>query len=242
MIGADFEKIQFEMFGLQLMEPMGFITDCIIGILAFVFAFIVARYKSVHPFYQYWMWFFIFLGFSSTGGGFAHLFYNYWGIPGKIAPWTLAVFSVYCGEQGMISVYPNDKTLSRLKIISFWKAIFVMVAFILVLTLVDLSEKPELAFLPVALNTIIGLFLATGVLGYIYYKKGLSPLYKYFYFAVLIMLPSSFVFLLKINLHPWFDKNDLSHVLIALGATFYFVGVKSIYKNGLHQDMPIFKT
>jgi hypothetical protein len=42
---------------------------------------------------------------------------------------------------------------------------------------------------------------------------------------VLAMLPAAFVFLMKINLHPWMDKNDVSHILLSIGNVFFYVGI-----------------
>jgi hypothetical protein len=45
------------------------------------------------------------------------------------------------------------------------------------------------------------------------------------------MLPSAVFFFFKINLHPWFDKNDFSHVLFAIGISFFYRGiVKTSFK------------
>ncbi|MBD3639126.1 MAG: hypothetical protein HUJ25_17355 [Crocinitomicaceae bacterium] len=236
MIGTDFEKIHFVLFGWDLVEPMALITDVIMGSISIYFGLKIRSYKNAHPFYQYWMWFFLIFGIGSFYGGFAHAFFNYWGIPGKIPSWISGPISVYCLEQAMISINEKDKAYSRLKIFSFWKLILVFVAFILILSLANLEQKPGLGFLPIAINTILGVSAAAGVLGLIYYRKGYSALYKYFALGVLVMLPSAFVFLLKINLHPWFDKNDLSHLLLTIGIIYFYLGVKHLHKQGFHQD------
>jgi hypothetical protein len=40
------------------------------------------------------------------------------------------------------------------------------------------------------------------------------------------MVPSAIIFLAKINPHPWFDKNDLSHVLLTIGIIYFYKGVQ----------------
>jgi hypothetical protein len=200
MIGADFEKIHFVLFGFNLVEPMALITDVIMGSISIYFGVKVSKMNN-HPFYQYWKWFFLIFGIGAFYGGFGHAFYNYWGPFGKIPSWISGPVSVYCLEQAMISIHPNRKAFANLKAISFWKLIAVITAFTLILSMADLDAKPSLGFLPIAINTIVGVSLSAGVLGLIYYRKGLSPLYKYFTYGVLIMIPSAFVFLMKINLH-----------------------------------------
>jgi Family of unknown function (DUF6962) len=236
MIGADFEKIQFVLFGWDLVEPMALISDLIMGAISVYFSFKILRYKSEHPFYLYWFGFFFVFGVGAAYGGLAHAFYNYWGVMGKIPTWLAGPVSIYLLEQAMISVYPSKRGVLNLKIVSFWKLVIVLITFVLILCFADLDNKPSLGFLPIAINTILGVSLTAGVLGLIYYRRGLSVLYKYFALGVLIMLPSSFVFLLKINLHPWFDKNDLSHVLITLGIVYFYVGAKRLHQQGFHED------
>lgn len=235
MIGADFDKIQFTLFGLELVEPMALITDVIMGSISIYLGYRIHKFTSAHPFYQYWKWFFLIFGIGAFYGGFAHAFYNYWGWVGKIPSWVSGPVSVYCLEQAMISIHPKEKSFDLLKYLSFWKLVLVITAFILVLSLVDLNVKPAIGFLPIAINTIVGVSLTAGGLGLYYYRKGLSEHYKYFALGVLVMLPSAFVFLLKINLHPWFDKNDLSHVLLTAGIIYFFIGVKKLHKAKFHQ-------
>ena len=229
MIGADFDKIHFELFGLDLVEPMALVTDSILGILSIYLGWRISKIKSDNPFYAYWKYFFLIFGIGAFIGGFAHAFYNYWGALGKFPSWIAGPVSVYCLEQAMISLYPNEKILNRLKLISVFKLIIVFIAFFLVCGLGSIQEKPSQAFLPIAINTILGVSLTAGVLGAIY-KKRISEYYRYFYLGVLIMLPSAFVFLLKINLHQWFDKNDLSHVLLGAGIVYFYIGVNKVSK------------
>ena len=42
------------------------------------------------------------------------------------------------------------------------------------------------------------------------------------------MLPSFFIFLLKINPIQWFDKNDLSHIIIIAGNCFFYLGLQRL--------------
>jgi hypothetical protein len=85
-------------------------------------------------------------------------------------------------------------------------------------------EKPELGFLPIAINTILGTILSAGILGVVFYRKHQAP-FHYFSYGVLAMLPAAFFFLMKINLHPWMDKNDVSHILLSIGNVFFYIGI-----------------
>lgn len=230
MIGADFDKIRFEWFGFHLQEPMAFVTDTIISILCLYFVFRLSKLQETdHPFYTYWKYFFILFGIGSIGGALGHLLFQYWGVFGKFPSWFLGIVAVYSLEQGMIALHPDQRRFSILKTLSQLKMVAVFAAVTLVCLYGPIHEKPSLGFLPIAINTIIGVLLAAGFLGFAYVKK-LSPIYKYFIWGVLVMLPSAFIFLLKINLHQWFDKNDFSHVLLAIGITYFYLGVKAVKK------------
>jgi hypothetical protein len=229
MILQDFPKIQFEMFGLHLVEPMSFITDTILSIISLIIFYKINKIKINHPFYTYWKYFYLIFGVGSFAGGLGHLFYNYWGISGKMFSWICGLLSVYCIEQAMISIHWKEKTLQAFKAISTIKLLIVFVIFFYIVINVPIEINPSIAFLPIAINTILGTILTAGFLGYLYSKK-VSVKFKYIWLGVLIMAPASFIFLLKINIHPWFDKNDFSHVFMALGIIYFYQGVIKISK------------
>jgi len=225
MIGADFEKIHFVLFGLDLVEPMAFITDTILGVLSVALGLSLSKIKIDLPFRTYWIWFFIVFGIGAFLGGLGHTFFLYWGVPGKFPSWIAGPLSIYLLEQGMIAVHPNNKRLTLFKLLSFCKVVLVYIAFGLVFYLAPEDKKSTLPFLPIAINTIVGVVITAGFLGN-YYSKKITIEFKYFVFGVLVLLPTAFIFLLKINLHQWFDKNDLSHILMMVGICYFYVGVK----------------
>ena len=84
--------------------------------------------------------------------------------------------------------------------------------------------------LAVILNSFIGVSLSAGLLGNYYYRLGYSAYFRYFVTGFLIMVPASAVFLFEVNLHRWFDRNDLSHVILGIGITYFYFGVLNIFK------------
>lgn len=227
MIGADFEKIQFVLFGLNLVEPMAFITDLIMGTISLVLGIKVSKIQSNQAFYIYWKSFFYVFAIGALAGGVGHTFFNYLGIPGKFLSWICGPLSIYLLEQAMISVHPKERKIEILKLFSSLKLIVVFIIFGVILYNMTESSKPELPFLPIAINTIVGVTLSAGVLA-IGYGKSISTKFRYIYLGVIVMLPTAFIFLLKINLHQWFDKNDLSHVLLTAGIIYFYIGIRKI--------------
>jgi hypothetical protein len=70
----------------------------------------------------------------------------------------------------------------------------------------------------------MGMILSLVVLGSIYHKKQLGN-FKYFWIGMAVLLPSAFFQFMKINLAQWFDRNDVSHVLLAITFIYYTTGV-----------------
>lgn len=229
MIGADFPKIHFEMFGLDLVEPMALVTDTILAILSIWLGYLLIKIKKDHPFRTYWVWFFILFGVGAFLGGLGHVFFQQLGIAGKTPSWLSAPIAIYCLEQGMIAAHYNSEKLALYKLLSFWKMVVVYFIFSMVLLYGAVDENPGLPFLPIAFNTIFGVIMTAGVLGGAYAKK-MGPEFKYFVYGVLILSPSAVIFLMKINLHQWFDKNDLSHLLLMAGIYYFYLGAKRSIK------------
>ncbi|MFK8039498.1 MAG: hypothetical protein AB8B74_14490 [Crocinitomicaceae bacterium] len=229
MIGLDFPKIEFQMFGLDLLEPMAIITDTIMGGLSVYFGAKILQIKKTIPFYYYWALFFLIFGIGSILGGIGHTFYNQLGLFGKMPSWLCGPISVYFAERAMISLHWNEKTRKKLQKWFDIKLAVVYLVFLILLIFVRKPENPNLPFLPIAINTIVGMISTVGILGFKYTEK-LSDKFKFFWLGVLVMLPSAFIFLFKINVHQWFDKNDFSHILITIGIIYWYLGVSKLAK------------
>jgi hypothetical protein len=234
MIGADFPKMQFQMFGLELVEPMSLILNTIMGLYSVYLGYRIFKLNKSLPFYKYWQLFFVFFGVGAFVGGLGHVFFNQWGITGKIPSWLFGPISIYFIERAMISIHWNKKLAKKLKLISNIKLGIVYLIFLYLLITVGYPQGKTTPFLPIAINTIIGIIATAGALGFRYTEK-YSAKFKFFWLGVLILLPTAFIFLLKINVHPWFDKNDFSHILFIIGITYFYLGVKGV-ANGLKQS------
>jgi len=233
VIGIDFPKIEFQLFGLELLEPMALITNSMLGLIALFFAHKTSKFKSKSPFYKYWKFFFFFFGIGVLLGGIGHTFYNQLGIYGKIQGWLLGPLTIYFAERAMVSVHWQPSKIKILNKLAIVKLIIVYTIFVILLMVSSDSKLSTQPFLPIAINTIIGLIGFVGILGFKYTNK-LSAKFNYFWFGVLVLMPTALIFLLKINIHLWFDKNDFSHLIFCLGITYFYLGVNALDK-GLKQ-------
>ena len=224
MIGVDFDKIEFEMLGMQLLEPMALITDSILGVMGVFFAYKISKIKSPLLFYKYWKIFFLLFGVGAFLGGLGHTFYNQWSFYGKIPSWLFGPISIYFAEKAMISSHWDKRKKVLFNKISDSKLIMTYVAWALILFFGNKEKISTQPFLPIAINTILGMLTFVGFLGFKYTEK-FSVKFKFFWSGVLVMLPTAFIFILKINAHQWFDKNDMSHIIMMIGITYFYLGV-----------------
>lgn len=226
LIGADFPKIEFELLGLELLEPNSFIGDTVLFIFSVYAANQVARIQKPSLFHKSWFLFFIVFGTSFLLGGFGHLLYNYWGIPGKTPSWFLGVIAVYFIERAMISLMEREALKRALNIVSKIKLTLALISVFIVLVLVDLEADYSKGMIVPTINSTIGLVGTLGVLAIALSKRinGMSPLIL----SVIILIPAAVIQGMKINLHPWFDKNDFSHVLLLIALFLYIKGIKII--------------
>lgn len=180
-------------------------------------------------FFRNWQLFLLLFGVGTILGGIGHAFYNYLDLGGKIPAWLFAIVSVYFIETSMLSVHPNKKLAARLSLFSSVKLIMMLLLLGAVLIFAAPANKINLSILLVILNSLMGVTLSAGFLGFHYYRIGLSSHYIFFFIGVLIMIPSSAVFLFEVNLLRWFDRNDLSHLILAIGISFFYVGVLQLH-------------
>lgn len=226
LIGLDYEKIEVIISGYIIQEPNAVITDLLMAIVSVFLGIFLLRKRQNSAFETWWISFFFLFAISSFLGALGHGFFIYWGVAGKFPNWITAIPIIYFIERAMLSLLANEKRKERLILLALYKMILVYSVFIWICIVFPIQEKPQIAFLPLAINTIVGVILSAGILGYQYSKKEES--FKLIYFGVIAMIPSAFVFLIKINPAPWFDKNDLSHVLMTIGIVFFYFGIEKV--------------
>jgi len=229
MVGIDFPKIEFDMFGLHLLEPMALITDFLLAGLSFFFFYKLKDVNSQLGFYKYWRLFFLVFGIGTFFGGIGHTFYNQLGLTGKILGWSFGPLGIYLSERAMIATHWDNKVKTTLKKLVNIKISLTYIAVVVLIFLVEDNLKSTLPFLPIVITTIIGFIGIVGYLGFKYTEK-FSAKFKFFWLGVLMVMPTAFIFILKINVHQWFDKNDFSHFLFMIAITYFYLGVSKLSK------------
>ena len=105
MIGQDFEKIQWNFAGLELLEPNAMLGDIVLFAVAMYMAAFCSKIKN--NFFGNWRNFYFIFGWSFLFGGFGHLFYNYLGLWGKYPSWILGMLATYFLIRAMINLWEH---------------------------------------------------------------------------------------------------------------------------------------
>ncbi|MDB2657004.1 hypothetical protein N9Y60_02990 [Crocinitomicaceae bacterium] len=227
-IGSDFDKMEFSWFGLDLLEPNALVSDGLITIIAFIFAAIVIRkFPSNKAFYKYWKWLFIIQGLCFLVGGMGHVLYNYTGVWGKFMPTVFATLMVMTAEHAMLTLIPESKQKLFMGLSKIKAAITVSIVLVLMFTIDVENNLPKLILAP-SVNSTIGYFATLFFLGMRYGKRVSKALYL-FPISVLILVPAGILQMMKINIHPWFDRNDAGHLLIIISLFLYYYAIKGYH-------------
>lgn len=230
LFGQDFEKIKFDFLGYDFLEPNALFGDTIVALLSIYFAFLSTRYykQTQLLFFKHWKNFFYVFGIGFFFGGLGHFCYGYWGIPGKIPSWYISgISSPLFIELAMASLLPKER-YKRLIPFFIYKTVAICVLQALLIAFVDLEKEPGLGLIGPILAMISALPTSLGMLGY-RFSKSITPSFKYLWWSLVVFSPSLFFQALKINFHQWFDRNDVSHILMFFNIILYFLAVKGYF-------------
>ncbi|UXP33319.1 hypothetical protein N6H18_05060 [Reichenbachiella agarivorans] len=204
-------KISFELWGLDLLEPMGFILNMVMCLIC-VILYMRLRNQQSSDFTRYWINFFWLFAVSTFFGGFSHLLFNYLGMLGKIPGWLAAVLAISSIEMAVATQYPD-------RLITLKNAIRVKAVLALLLLSVDLQ------FTWVMIHTAIGLLIILGAASIHLIKMGESQ-FSFFLYGIAAMILTLPFRLGQIDPHLWFNRDDVSHLLMMLTLVLFYKGVK----------------
>jgi hypothetical protein len=208
------EKIQFEFLGLHLQEPMALLFNWIIAGFCF-FAFSqLGKFKNEANFY--WRVFYLTFGISTVFGGLGHLFFNYTSFYGKFPCWILGCVANGFAATGMLHFKGISSPGKYANAFIWIKSIGLCVVSIL-------TQK----FIFVAIDAILTYIIFTGVYAFIVMRRNENAQFlKNMVIGVIILTPSAFIFIFKLDPHKWLNKDDLSHILMFCTICYFYKGIK----------------
>lgn len=206
-----------EVLGVRVDEPVTMMTDILVAVICFYAFFMMIRRGGEGKVFTYLKYFFLLMGVSTFLGGFLGHGFNYaLNIYWKLPYWLISMFSVALAERAVI-VYSGGLTKPIYARVFRWMnlielGIFIVIAFW------------TLDFIFVVAHSAYGLLFIVGIFhGYIYYKtkhKGS----RLFLIGVAWSLLGAVVFLSRFGFGHWFNHLDISHVLMAISAWFFYKG------------------
>lgn len=204
-------KIEFEIWGFQLLEPMALILNLIMAFQSFLYhKKIKGNFTS--QFSIYFGKFFLLASVSFFFASWSHLFYNYLGMSGKMPGFASTIIAIGMLEYAMVIYhYPKGNNLLNSIIFFLTTGTFGLLIF-------------ELTFLWVAIHTAIGIIFFLGIPFSIRILKGTDKVGFFFwgFISMLITIPTE---LFRLNLHLWFQHQDISHILMIFALYCFFKGV-----------------
>jgi hypothetical protein len=214
------EKISVNLFGMILLEPMTFFTDVLIAICCFIFYFKLNNIELQEFDNKYYKRFFNVFGISTLVGGFAHFFYNYFGLSLHLISWILSGLSIYYIEMCSISFINSHKLRKILNLLIY---IQLFVFFISILYFKN--------FLFVKYNSTLGLIAIVFTLELVSLIKSKNKGSSLIIAGIFFTFISAIIHTLKFSINKWFNYNDLSHIFIII--CLYFIYMGATYKINL---------
>lgn len=224
MIGSDFDKIKLDVWGFHFLEPNAMFGDLILFICALYIASKIKTTNNTHPFFINWRRFYLLFGISFLAGGLGHFLYHYFGLWGKYPSWILGMVATYYLSIAQISIWPHERHIHFFKL---GVAILLMIGIsteLFIFVKSDLSQDQSKGLVVPTIISGIGIIFSLFFLGF-KYQKIYHPDFKFLWIAVLTLLPNAFIQSQKINLAPWFDRNDMSHILLCMSLFLYWKGI-----------------
>lgn len=197
-----------ELLGLQVTEPMTWITNWMVATACFIFGHKLFYDNEADISQKFWALFFLFIGTASVTGGTAHGFIHYVGPKFHHAAWLLSGISIFCAQLAVLPLIEKPRVRSFVRIFCYTQ-LMVMSASVLIFQ----------HFSSVLIDSIVGLIgvvIPVSLSHYARYKDKRSLLVI---IGVLTNLVPAIIHLLKISISEWFNFNDISHVVMI--ACFY---------------------
>lgn len=208
-------------FGIRLDEPVTTITDLLVSAVCLYAYFRLSRIAERQQLHQYLRYYFLSMGIATfiggmIGHGFLYVFSFAWKLPG----WLTSMFSIALIERA--SIEQARKLISRkMRRVLAWLNIIELLTF-MTLTFSTLN------FFWVEVHTTYGLLIIVSSLNIFIYSRTRDPGSKLFLVAVAFSAGGALVFMNQWSIHMWFNYLDVSHILLAISAIFFYKGARVI--------------
>ena len=222
------------LWGIRIDEPVVTATDLLVSFLCFLYAYKIHKSGKSEKTFLYFKIYFFTMGIATFLGGlighaFLYLFENfqgelfYWKLPG----WIMSMISIMFVERAAIEhtrIYLSKTIVNSFKMIN-------IIEFLIFLTLTITT----LNFFFVEFHSGYGLMFVVLLLeGFLFYKTK-NEAGKYILAGIGFAAVAALLFMNEISIHQWFNHISASHVLMAIAATFFYLGAIRIDMSQIKQ-------
>lgn len=209
------------LFGIKIDEPIVTLTDLLVSVLCFIFAYKIHSNNKPEKVFTYFKLYFLIMGIATAFGGlighaFLYHFNFYWKLPG----WITSMLSIMFVERAAIEhtrIQLSKKIVQLLSILN-------IIEFLTFLTLTIIT----LNFFFVEFHSGYGLmFVVLSLEGFLYVKTR-NKASKFILIGVAFAAVAALFFMNKISIYQCFNHISASHVLMAVAAWFFYLGASKI--------------
>ncbi len=205
-----------EVCSVLVREPTTLLTDLVLSVACFWYAWAVWKRTDTQPLAGFWTLFFGAMAVSTLLGGLAHGFDYAFGKTARVASWMAAGVAVFCAEQATIPVVSGKRKKKMLGWLT-WLQLALFVGAVL-------SFR---TFTVVTVNTAVGLLGLVTAVHFHRYRKTLDTGSGYIVAGILLSGVTAIIHQFRISPHPWFNHNDLSHIILLFCLYLLMVGARS---------------
>ncbi len=209
-----FEKTSLTLSGITLHEPVTVVTDLLVTLVCW-YAWWQLRTASPGKLRQLFRGYFLTMGLATAYGGIiGHGFIEQLGFVWKVPGWVISMFSVALLERAAIF---HAQPLMPARVGKFFAALNLVELFSLIsIALITLN------FFFVEAHAAYGLLVVVFSFELYVYRKTQQPGSRLMLIAVGIAALAALVHLTELAPHQWFNHLDLSHVIMAIGAWYFY--------------------
>jgi len=206
-----------ELWNIRIDEPVTTLTDLILAGICFYAYFRIKQVKSTGRIKWYFKYYFLMLGFGAFFGGILGHAFLYGLSPGwKLLSWVFTLISVALFVQALQEVARPWVNPRLTRIIVRLNLLVFAVALVFIIW--------TLNFFPVKYYSIIGMVAIVGSFSFYILQKTGSRWAIKFLLAVGMGLASALIFSYGWGVGPWFNHQDISHVILSFSALTFYKG------------------
>ncbi len=216
-----FIQPSIEILNTRIDEPITTATDLILAAICFYAFFQIRKLENKGKVKKYFKYYFLILGLgAATGGLFGHAFLYRLSEGWKLVSWVLTLGSVALIANALMEIARPFVKPGIYRFLSMFNVLIFVLALFFTLW--------SMAFAPVKYYTIFGMVVMVGSLCYFIYRKTENKGVLVLMSAVGVGILSAIIFSFEWGLSPWFNHNDISHIILSVSAFSLYKGAALI--------------